>query len=300
MDRARRGWFFDNPAEDDWGCGWQSVAHSNMGQVVHHPLADWAAFDHAAAGRWYPPDPHDPFYYERIAPALADARGRYVVLSAHFNLIERHHMLRGFDQAMLDYYLEPDRTARLLDMILDFRIAQFDEVHRRFGDRVHGVFLTDDWGTQQGPFVDNKVFEEFFLERYRRLAAEAHARRLHVILHSCGRINALLPYFIEVGIDVMNMQQPRAYGIAELGEIARGKIAFFATADIQATLPRGDAAEIRSEVFELVEHWSTPAGGLVAFDYGKAEALGADPATAEIMFRAFQEASAALGKPAAR
>jgi len=265
-DRARAGWFFDHPAMDDWGCGWERVSENNMGQVTHHPLEDWAAFD-----RFRPPDPRDPFYFERVEPVLAEARGRYVLVSEHFNLVERHHMLRGFANAMLDYCLEPEKTSRLLDMILEFRVARFDEIRRRFGDRVHGVFLTDDWGTQQGTFVQNAVFEEFFLERYRRLVRAAHDAGLHVILHSCGRINAFLPYFIRVGVDAMNMQQPRAYGIADVGEIARGKIAFFATADIQATLPKGNPQAIRNEVREIVERWGTPEGGIVAFDYGKAE-----------------------------
>lgn len=295
MDRQKRGWFFDNPAEDDWGCGWESVTCCNMGQVVHHPLADWSAFD-----KFLPPDPRDDFYYSRIDPVISAANERYVVLGAHFNLIERHHMLRGFDAAMLDYYLEPEKTHRILDMILEFRVRQFEEAAARFGNRVHGFFLTDDWGTQQGPFVDKRIFEEFFLERYRWLVNEAHSHKYHIILHSCGRVNDLLPYFIEAGVDVMNMQQPQAYGIKELGEMTRGKIAFLATADIQSTLPQGNPDEIRAEVREIIEHWSTPAGGVIAFDYGKDSAVGTDPAMAEIMFDAFREASRELGKPLAK
>ena len=96
-----------------------------------------------------------------------------------------------------------------------------------------------------------------------------------------------LDQFLEAGIDCLNMQQPRCYGIEEIGEKFGGKIAFLTTADIQATLPSGDLDAIREEAELLVKCWSTPQGGLVVFNYGDPEALGVRPEAAEVMFRAF-------------
>jgi hypothetical protein len=109
------------------------------------------------------------------------------------------------------------------------------------------------------------------------------------MLHSCGRINDFVPYFIDAGIDVLNMQQPRAYGIAELGGRFAGQICFLTTADIQSTLPSGDADRVRAEVDELIRHWSTPEGGFIVFNYGDPEALGVRPDMTEVMFHAFAE-----------
>jgi hypothetical protein len=83
------------------------------------------------------------------------------------------------------------------------------------------------------------------------------------------------------------MQQPRCYGIEEIGERFGGKIAFLTTADIQATLPSGDLDAIREEVELLVKCWSSPQGGLVVFNYGDPAALGVNPEVEETMFRAF-------------
>jgi uroporphyrinogen decarboxylase len=282
MDRAEAGWFFDRAAPDDWGCGWRQTEAKNMGQVVEHPLADWSALD-----RFRPPDPRNPFYFERLEPLLADARGRYVVVTAHFNLIERLHMLRGFAAAMLDFYGEPERVERVLDMILRFRLEQFDELHRQFGDRIDGLFLTDDWGTQQGTFVSPAIFERFFAPRYAALFGAIHRHGWHVILHSCGRINALVPRLIDLGVDVLNMQQPRAYGLTEFGDRFRGKVCFLTTVDIQSTLPRGIEQEVREEAALLVDHWSVPAGGLIVFNYGNPESLAVRPEMTHIMFDEF-------------
>ena len=282
MDRQKAGWFFDRAAPDDWGCGWAVTEKKNMGQVVRHPLSDWGAL-----ATYCPPDPRDPFYFQRLSDEMADAGDRYVVVTCHFNLIERLHMLRGFSQALEDLALAPERTERLLDMILDFKLEQLDELHRRFGDRVHGIFLSDDWGSQQGTFISGRMFESFFLERYRQLFDGIHGLGWHAMLHSCGRINDFVPYFVQAGVDVLNMQQPRAYGIPELGKKFAGKVCFLTTADIQSTLPAGDADLVRAEALELVENWSTPEGGFIVFNYGDPDALAVRPEMTEVMFHAF-------------
>ena len=231
MDRAKRGWFFNRVGEDDWGCGWAVTDAKNMGQVVHHPLEDWAKLS-----TYRPPNPRDPFYFERLEKEMSDAGDRYVVVTCHFNLIERLHMLHGFSRTFEDLYLEPAKIEKTLDLILQFKVDLLDELDRRLGDRVDGLFLTDDWGTQEGTFISERLFEEFFLERYRRLVQAVHDHGWHFMLHSCGKINEFVPYFIEAGVDVLNMQQPRAYGIAEIGERFAGQACFLTTADIQATL----------------------------------------------------------------
>lgn len=282
MDRAEAGWFFDCGGLDDWQCQWARTEAKNMGQVVLHPLADWSALDH-----FRPPEPTNPFYCQRIGPLLDEAGDRYVVVTSHFNLIERLHMLRGFAATMEDFYFEPERIERVLDMILTFKLGLFDELARRFGDRIDGLFLTDDWGTQQGTFVSRPIFERFFAPRYQQLFRAIHGHGWHVILHSCGRINDFVPRLVELGVDVLNMQQPRAYGLVEFGQEFRGKACFLTTVDIQSTLPRGDADEVREEARLLVRHWSTPAGGLIVFNYGDPEALAVKPEMTEVMFEEF-------------
>ncbi len=284
MDRQENGWFFDNPAQDDWGCQWERTDVNNMGQVVGHPLADWRALP-----SFKPPDPRNPFYFERIEKDIKDAGDRYVVITSHFNLFERLHMLHGFAGALEDFYLEPEKMHTLLDMILAYKIEHIVEAARRFGDRVNGIFLSDDWGTQDNTFVSEKVFREFFFDRYKQLFDSIHSHGWHVILHSCGKVNGFVPLFIDAGADVLNLQQPQAYGIKTLGQAFAGKTCFLTTVDIQATLPREDPEAIRAEARELVGNWSTSAGGLIVFNYGDSEGIGVTDATTEVMFREFYD-----------
>ncbi|GAH82301.1 unnamed protein product, partial [marine sediment metagenome] len=184
-----------------------------------------------------PPDPADPFYFVRVEEEMAEAEERYVCLTSHFNLFERLHMLHGFEQTLVDFFFAPERIESVLDMILDFKIAQLDQIHRRFGSRVHGIFYTDDLGTQNATIFSLDIFDAFFRERYRTLIGRCHELGYHFILHSCGKINELVGSLIDVGVDVLNMQQPRAYGIEHIGARFGGRVAFLTTVDIQSTLP---------------------------------------------------------------
>lgn len=284
LDRQKSGWFFGEAPTDDWGCGWQVLGQGDYGQVVDHPLEDWGKLD-----SYRPPDPRDPFYVERLDSDLAGAGHRYVMVTSHFNLLERLHFLHGFSRTLEDFILAPEKIERVLDMVLEFKLGLFDELHRRFGDRIDGLWLTDDWGTQAGPFVSGQVFEHFFLERYRVLVDAVHDHGWHYMQHSCGKINDLLPYFVDVGVDVMNMMQPQACGIEEIGRRFAGRVSFLATADYQKTLPGGDLATIRDEVHRLVRSWSTPDGGLVVFNIGDPSKMAIAPEAMEAMFRAFAE-----------
>ena len=289
MDRQKNGWFFDpncwpdrHKAYDDWGCGWEASDVENMGQVKHHPLADWSKLD-----SYSPPDPKDPFYFDRLDDTMKDAEDRYVVVTSHFNLFERLDMLHGFSETLVDLYQEPEKCEKTLDMILEWKLEHWGELHRRFGDRVNGLFVTDDWGTQRSTFISRDMFEEFFAPRYRKMVRAVHDNGWHLMFHSCGRVNNFIPLFIDIGVDVMNIQQPQLYGIKTMGELAAGKICFLTTADIQKTLPAGNLDEIRSEITELVENWSTPDGGFIVFNYGMGEAIGVSEEITEEMFREF-------------
>ena len=292
MDRAEAGNFFDAPAMDDWGCLWKRTEEKpNMGQVVTHPLEDWPRLD-----GYRPPNPRNPFYFERLDKRIAEAKERYVLVTSHFNLIERFYMLRGFTNAMMDFHLEPKRVEQLLDMILQFKLDLFDELHRRFGDRVDGVFLTDDWGTQEQTFINGQMFDDFFAPRYKILFDAIAGHGWHSFLHSCGCVTEFIGRFADVGLNVFNVSQPRACGIEEVGRRFGGKICFLGMPDVQTTLPKGNEEAIRAEVRELVRFWSRPAGGFIVFNYGNPEAIGVPAETAEMMYREFVRLSGNYGQ----
>ncbi|HUU53821.1 MAG TPA: uroporphyrinogen decarboxylase family protein [Armatimonadota bacterium] len=292
---AGRGWEPLQPNADEWGCVWEKPREGsgivNMGQPKGHPLVSLDRMDEVA---W--PDPHDDARYDPTARDLAGAGGKYVLASCSFTFFERMHFLHGMPELFVDMHEDPRKVHALAERVLEFPIGVARELGKRFRGRIHGFAMTDDWGTQQACFLSIPMWREFFKERYRRLFDAIHDAGMHAWMHSCGHINEVIGEWIDCGLDVVNLQQPRNLGIEEIGRRYRGRICFESLCDIQATLPRGDAQAIREEAALLLEKWAAPEGGFILSDYGEGEAIGVPPSIKRMMLDAFVE----LGAPGVR
>ncbi|RJP17286.1 MAG: hypothetical protein C4520_17005 [Candidatus Abyssobacteria bacterium SURF_5] len=273
------------PDEDEWGYTHEKTGMPNMGQVKVHPIQTIDDLRNRAF-----PNPDDDARYEIIESILPYADGRYVIGYIGFGIFEQLHFLHGFTESLADLYLNPALIETLLDVILNFKVRLIENFHKRFPGMIHGVTMTDDWGTQQATFVSVPMWRTFFRPRYKRLFDTAHAAGMHFWLHSCGRINALMPEFIDLGLDVINLQQPRALGIEDIGRKFRGKICFESLVDIQTTLPGGSKEEINNEASLLLQHWATPEGGFILSDYTDSEAIQVSYKQKKRMFEAFKRA----------
>jgi len=108
-------------------------------------------------------------------------------------------------------------------------------------------------------------------------------------MHSCGKINGIMESLVDIGVDVLNLQQPRVLGIEEIGKRFAGKVCFSTTCDIQHTLPFLGAQEIEEEAKLLVSCWGTDKGGLILSDYGDSIAIGVPEEKKRIMFESFMK-----------
>ena len=270
---------------DEWGCVWARSEVANMGQVKGHPLADWHALDHY---RW--PDADDPRFFEGMAERFEGSDGKYVTTGIFMLVFERMHALHGFEQTLADLYLDRERMEMLADRIVAFDLGMIESISRRFPGQIHGFTFTDDWGTEQATFISPEFWDDFFKPRYKRIFDAAHRAGWHVWMHTCGKVNALVENLIEIGLDVINLQQPRALGIEEMGRQFRGRICFESVCDIQHTLPFRSPDEIRDEARLLLEHWAAPGGGFILSDYGDGAAIGVPIEKKQVMLDAFLEA----------
>ncbi len=270
---------------DEWGCLWVRSEMDNMGQVKGHPLADWEALD---SYQW--PDPDDPAFYEGMEAHFAGSEGKYITTGIFMLLFERMHALHGFANTLTDLYVEREKVETLADRIVDFDLGVIRNIFQRFPDQIHGFTFTDDWGSQQNLFVSPQFWNEFFRPRYQRIFDAIHEAGWHIWMHSCGRINDILENLIDMGLDIIEPQQPRALGIEEIGRRFRGRICFASLCDIQHTLPFEGADEIRAEAKLLLERWTTSEGGFILIDYGDGAAIGVDLDKKEIMLEAFLQA----------
>ncbi len=197
------------------------------------------------------------------------------------------HFLYGMSNLLVAMYEEPKKVHELAERVIEIPIGVAKEIGKRFRGRIHGFTTTDDWGTQQSAFMQIPMWREFFKDGYTRLFQAVHEAGMHMWMHSCGHINDVIEEWIDCGVDVVNLQQPRNLGIEEIGRRYRGRVCFSSLCDIQATLPFGTDEEVREEARLLLEQWATPDGGFILSDYGNGDAIGVPLPRKHVMLEEF-------------
>jgi len=269
---------------DEWGCRWVRSEIANMGQVKGHPLESWTALN---SYQW--PNPDDPGLYKGMESRFEGSAGKYILTGIFMLLFERMHSLRGMENVLMDLYLERERIETLADRIVEYDLAVIRNISERFPGCIHGFAFTDDWGTEKATLVSSELWRQFFKPRYARIFEAAHTAGWHVWMHTCGKVNEIIGDLIDIGLDVINLQQPRVLGIEEIGRRFRGRICFESLCDIQHTLPFKGPKEIYDEAKLLLKNWTTDKGGFILSDYGEGEAIGVGVKKKKLMLEAFQE-----------
>lgn len=140
----------------------------------------------------------------------------------------------GARKANAEFVSEPDRLLTItistglferLISFMDFQNAALALIDEDQGEALHALFsrlcdlydsiigkykecfnpdlicFHDDWGGQQSPFFSLGTVREMLVPYLSRVAESVHSRGMFLDLHSCGKIEMLVPAMIEAGVD---------------------------------------------------------------------------------------------------
>ena len=272
----------DNKDRSEWGFEWEHLENALlMGQPKRPVLEDWSelkSFVPPAAAR-----------VDRFAAAreLMSRFGTDRFYKANFSLsgFAVLTMLRGFENVMLDMYLEREHLEDLSDVIFGFE----NEVIRLAAEhKFSAIGLADDWGSQSSLLISPELWREIFKPRYKKQIELAHSLGLLVYLHSCGYIIDIIGDLIEIGLDILNPGQPDINGIEELGERFGGKICFACSVSYQTTGVMGSHSDIKAQIADYIRCFSSYNGGLIGIIPEDSQALGIDNDKLALMEREFK------------
>ena len=162
----------------------------------------------------------------------------------------------GFENWLVQLKLNPEFCEALLDRTLEIQLAMAEETLRAVGKNVDILYLADDYGIQTGPLVSPALFRQIFKPRMARLIQFLRERSpAKIAFHSCGSVYALIPDFIDVGVQILNPIQVAAAEM-DTGRLRHefGKhLVFWGAIDTQRVLPQGTPDDVRAEVARRVK-----------------------------------------------
>ncbi|HUS46912.1 MAG TPA: uroporphyrinogen decarboxylase family protein [Phycisphaerae bacterium] len=239
---------------DAWGCTWHYEIDGLDGQVIAHPLEDWASLE-----TWKPPQP--PVMDEKTLTEFRDRKARGELATCyteHGFLFLRLMYLRGFTNLMLDMGGEDPRLDKLIDTITGY----WEQVFAPYlAEGVDLVVSADDLGTQRASLMGPKYFRRYLLPAYGRLFAPARKAGAHVYMHHDGYVMDIIDQIIESGVTIVNPQD-LVNGIDNLARHVKGRVCIEIDVDRQKVVPFGSPGEVRELVREEVLKLGSPAGGL--------------------------------------
>jgi hypothetical protein len=274
---------------DQWGIGWE-VTTRYWDHSFYHPLADLDVLD-----SYRFPDVAAPERFSWMAPHVRRAKdaGKYVVGYNPVAMYERMRHLIGFEEHMMAPYTQPEGLKALLARLTDLTIACMDR-WVEIGP-VDAFMTAEDWGLQTQLQMKVDTFREFYLAHYARIVEAAHERGMHYIWHNCGFIVDMIPDMIEIGVDAVQLDQPRLMGHRRLTDAFGGKICFWNTVDIQwSTSAKVTEDEVRAEVAEMTRAFSRFNGGFIARHYPQPWDIQLSEEMQTVIYEAFLENGCAL------
>jgi uroporphyrinogen decarboxylase len=274
----------DRPSRglDEWGCTWENIGISNLGEVKRPVITDWDRWSSMTI-----PDITDPVRWEPLAGARDRAGDKFLVAWG-ISLYERVHFLRGLQNTWTDMYNRPKEMGRLIDLLVEMNLYAIEKYADAGAD---GYMWCDDWGLQNSLMIPPEAWREMWRPRYERVYRAAHDAGLFTFLHSCGDITAILDDLIEIGLDVIQMDQQENMGVENLGRRFGGRITFWCPVDIQATMTHGSLDEIRQYCHKLVNELGRAEGGFMVRWYDDPAGAGHREEAVEAMSEEFRDLS---------
>lgn len=240
--------FFENLGHDCFrdvfGVVWNRQIDKDIGIVTNCmlPAPTLAGYDF--------PDPTNPRYFEDISQKIERFPDRFRVFQLGFSVFERAWTLRGMPALLMDFIDHPQFVRDLLNVIVDYNIAQIQEA---LNYDIDAVLFGDDWGQQRGLIMGNRYWQQFLRPVLQRMYSVVRDAGKYVFIHSCGDVDELFDDLIDLGVNCFNPFQPEVMDVQALLRQYHGRLVFFGGLSIQKTLPYGKVADVRAESRWLLE-----------------------------------------------
>lgn len=176
--------------------------------------------------------------------------GLFRIFSLGFSLFERAWTMRGMENLLMDFILNPEFARELLRSIADFNIAALSNV---INEDFEAVMFGDDWGQQHGLIMGPELWREFIMPELKRTYGFVKAHGKRVIIHSCGDVQELFDDLISLGLDCFNPFQPEVMDVHAMHRRYKGKLSFWGGLSTQKTLPYGSVDDVREETESLLQ-----------------------------------------------
>ncbi len=255
--------------EDEWHNVWKCLPNTTRGEVIEGVIKDWAEIT-----SYKMPRMDLSVRYEHAAEKFAEHPDKYHLGSLPGFPFAIMRYMRTVETFLADVLLYPDEVNALQRKVVDLLKSCIDQWAKVDCD---GVMWAEDWGTQERLLVSPKLWHEMFEWGFREIVGHARDRGIQTWMHSCGYIRDIIPSLVDMGVNVLQLDQPTLSDLDFLAETCHGKTAIWSPVDIQRDLPTANEEYIRERARELIDKLGSRGGGFICGYYSDVKSLAVEP-----------------------
>jgi len=222
-------------------------------------ISDWAQLDEFIDKL---PDPSKNPRFEELAKEAEGAhkQNRYLIVGWWGLFFETPWNLRGMQNLMIDYHLNPDKVHRLHSALCDLYCKSIEKAAEVM--KPDGYWTSDDLGHQTQSMMRVETFDELIKPYYVRVGKVLKKHNIHWWLHSCGNNTPLMPSLIDAGVDMFHPVQKHTMDERAIAKEYGDRLGFWVGFDVQHILQEGTPDDVRREVRYLINTFDQPGGGM--------------------------------------
>ncbi len=237
---------------DAWGCHWISCAdslnitHPDTSDIKFSDIEDWKE-------KCNIPDLEkiDFSPMEKEAEEFTDREEKMVQYVSLNGIFERSHTLMGFENALCAGLEDPEEYGKMLAAFADHKIRLYKKVYEICRPDI--LVYHDDMASQAAQFFHTEFYEEYLFPQYKRIVdAAREIGYRHVVQHSCGKIEKLIPSWLKCGFDGWDSVMP-CNDLKKIKEKYGDQIVFMPGLDTQHIL--GLSTSSRHDIEKMVVDW---------------------------------------------
>lgn len=186
--------------KDFFGCSWvydeagRSAVPDTRVKPLLEDICDWRevvvfpdldAIDWEASARTDKVDEYDP-----------DKFNYAMLLEGPF---ERLHTLMGFEEALCAMLTEPEEVRAFFDRLMEMKCQELEILRKYYN--AEAICFHDDWGTQKNMFFSPDIWRDLIKPQIKKAVDKCHELGMFFDMHSCGKMDQIIPDFVDIGID---------------------------------------------------------------------------------------------------
>jgi hypothetical protein len=168
-------------------------------------------------------------------------------------LFERSHFLMGFEDALVNYMVEPEAMTALLSAIADWKIGQLTRIIDILNPDV--ILFHDDWGNKSNLFMHPDVWRTIIKPLQAKIVNTIKSAGKIMIHHADCICEPIVEDMAEIGIDIWQGVIPQN-NIKKIQKDLNGRMAMMGGIDAPVIEhPNPNEEKIRAEVRRCIDEY---------------------------------------------